>query len=100
MRIIVQDGQGNFVAEEDDGKDVPVPRTITPLQARIALVTRGKLDELEAWIAGQGQVAQIAWGYAINIERTSPIVAGAMQALGMTSEEMDDLFRSASEIVL
>jgi hypothetical protein len=76
----------------------PVPDTITALQARLVLNGMGALDAVEAFIAEAGGAAKIVWEYATVIERHSPLVSGAAAALGMTEEQMDDLFRTAATL--
>lgn len=97
-RTVVTDGKGRIVKVEDDGAPVPVPATITALQARLALQIAGELDAVEAFVNEAGGAAKIVWEYATVIERNSPLVEGAAEALGMTGEQMDDLFRSAAAL--
>ena len=94
-KTVVTDGNGKVVAVEDDGTPELVPPSITALQARLALSSFGKLDAVEAFVA-KDRAAQITWEYATVIERNSPLVEGAAAALGMTGEQMDDLFRAAA----
>ena len=70
----------------------PVPASITPLQARRALRAAGLLDAVNAWIATQPDDAQEAWEYCIEVRRDSPLIAGAQEGLGLTPEQVDDLF--------
>lgn len=80
-------------------QEIPaVPETITALQARLVLDSMGALDAVEAFIDKAGGPAKIVWEYATVIERNSPLVEGAAAALGMTSEQMDDLFRAAATL--
>jgi hypothetical protein len=71
---------------------VPVPEAITPLQARRALRAADLLDAVNAWIATQPDDAQEAWEYCIEVRRDSPLIAGAQEGLGLTPEQVDDLF--------
>ena len=95
-RTVVTDGKGRIIKVEDDGVPEPVPATITALQARLALAQMGALEAVEAFIEKAGGAAKIVWEYATVIERNSPLVEGAAAALGMTGEQMDDLFRAAA----
>jgi hypothetical protein len=76
----------------------PVPEAITPLQARRALRAAGLLDAVNAWIATQPADAQDAWEYCIEVRRDSPFIAGAQAALGLTSQQVDDLFRAGAAL--
>lgn len=74
---------------------VPVPQTITPLQARRALRAAGLLAAVNAFIAGQSEEIQEAWEYCVEMRRDDPLISGAQAALGLTDAQMDDLFRAA-----
>ncbi len=78
---------------------VPAPEAVTARQARLALLAVGKLDMIEAALAQmpgpQGRAAQIEWEYALEIRRDSPLIAALAPALGLTMEQVDDLFRAA-----
>ncbi len=69
---------------------------VTMRQARLALLSAGKLSLVNAAIAGlpegEKEAAEIQWEYGSEVERLSPLVVGLMPALGMTEEEIDALF--------
>lgn len=100
-RVLVVDAAGlqeaaaAFFVEEP----APVPEAVTARQARLALLGAGKLDDVEAALAQmpgpQGRAAQIEWEYAVEIRRDSPLIAALAPALGLTMEQVDDLFRAA-----
>lgn len=69
--------------------------SVSPLQARKALLAAGLLAAAETAIAASGAEAQLAWEYASVIERSSPLIAGVVQALGLTDDEIDALFTQA-----
>ena len=72
--------------------------TITPLQAKLALHGAGLLDTVEALIANADRPTQLAWQEATSFARTSPLLNSMAAALGMTSEQVDDLFLAAATI--
>ena len=76
----------------------PVPQQVTMRQARLELLKRGLLDDVEAVITASGRAAQLEWEYAAVVERTNPAVAAVQQQQGMTDEQIDDLFREAAKI--
>lgn len=80
----------------------PVPQSVTMRQARLALLSAGLLDAIDAGIAAmpspQREAAQIEWDYATDVQRDNPLVAGLAEAMGMTSEDIDGLFIAASQI--
>lgn len=77
----------------------PPPATITPLQARRALRAAGLLGAVNAWIAAQSEEVQEAWEYCVEVRRDDALIVGAAAALGLTGEQIDDLFRTASGII-
>jgi len=77
---------------------VPVPERVTARQARLALNAAGLLDDVDAAIAASSREVQLTWEYATEIERSHPILAQVATGLGMTSNQMDDLFRQAATL--
>ena len=76
----------------------PVPRSVTPLQARKALRAAGMLDTVNEWMAQQAEEVREIWEYALTIERDNPTLADAATAMGLTEEQMDALFVAASQM--
>lgn len=78
----------------------PVPSSITMRQCRLQLLAIGKLTDVDAAIAAmpspQKEAAQIEWEYAATVERNAPLTASLGQALGLTEQQLDDLFIAAS----
>ena len=71
-------------------------------QARLALLAVGKLDTINAVIAGiepaaQRQAIQIEWEYAQTVDRNSQWVAGLAPALALTEADLDSLFVFAAQ---
>lgn len=77
----------------------PVPDTVSPRQARLALLGIGLLDTVETALKAlpgtQGRAALIDWEYATEVQRDSPLISALAPALGLTDEQVDDLFRAA-----
>lgn len=76
----------------------PVPQVVTPRQARLALLAAGLLDDVNAAIAAAGTQAQIDWDYALEIRRDNALIASMAGGLGLTSAQIDDLFRAAAAL--
>lgn len=76
----------------------PVPVAVTPRQARLALLGAGLLDTVEAAIAAGPRADQITWEFAVDVRRDYPMIANLGTALGLTSEQVDDLFRTAATL--
>ena len=74
------------------------PTSVSPAQARLALLGAGLLDQVEAIVAAADVPTQIAWRNASVIERNSPTVAALAAALGLTDAQLDDLFTTAAGI--
>lgn len=77
-----------------------VPSQVSPYQARVALKRAGLLGNVKALMANPAtdKEAQIAWEYATVIQRDSPFIAALSGALGLTSAQIDDLFRAAVKV--
>lgn len=79
-----------------------VPGSVTPAQAHIALSRAGLLDTVNSAIAalsGQdGIEVQIWWAKAEEIRRDNPHLASVAVGLGLSSDQVDDLFRTAATI--
>lgn len=80
-----------------------VPKLVTPRQAKLALLSAGLLDEVEAAIdaiadPATKRVAQIEWEYAQEIERGWPLLVQIAGAMGMTDAELDELFIAAATL--
>ena len=79
----------------------PVPQpviipTLSMRQARLALLSLGLLDEVEAAITTTEN--RIWWDYSPSVERSNPLVIAVLTALGKTSTEIDAMFISAAAI--
>lgn len=103
LKIVDQSGEpvGLFVeanrAVRRTAAPVPqVPQTVTPRQARLALLVAGRLEDVEAAVAAGDEPTQIAWEYALEIRRDDPLVAALAAALGFDDAAMDALFTTAA----
>lgn len=72
------------------------PVSVSPRQARLALLGAGLLDQVEGAVQANGQATQITWDYAIAINRDDPLIAAVGAALQLTSEQVDNLFSQAA----
>lgn len=77
----------------------PVPQVVSRFQARAALHAAGLLSSVEDAIAtGADVFTQIAWADAAEFRRNSPTIAALAAALGLSEEQVDNLFRQAATI--
>lgn len=74
--------------------------SVSPAQARLALKRAGRLaavqDMIEALPADDD--VRIVWDWAVTWERDSPFVDTLGAALGLTGEQIDDLFALAATL--
>lgn len=94
-------GEGNqpeefYLKTEDD-----VPQSVSRFQARAALYQAGLFEIVDGMMNGQSadMMHKLAWNDAQEFYRSSALVQGMTLALNLTSEQVDDLFRSASKII-
>jgi hypothetical protein len=109
---VIQDANGNWMTSyvvvdytaEEIATKVDQWRqsaSCTPFQGRVALSDANLLTQVEALIADPAVDAntKIAWEYAIEWKRNSPMITSLATALNMTDAQVDDLFKAASQIV-
>lgn len=74
-------------------RSVTVPKKVTMRQARLALLKAGLLAAVEGAInGGNDEAMKIEWEYATEIEREWTSLIALTESMGMTSDELDDLF--------
>ncbi len=76
----------------------PVPLVISRMQAKLALHAEGLLDDVDAAVAAAPREVQIYWAEVSELHRDHAILNQMTEALGWTSEQVDDLFRAAAAI--
>ena len=79
-----------------------VPESVTMRQARLALLNAGLLSSVNTAIASmpgvQGEAARIEWDYSNEVVRSQPLTLSLAAALGLTPEQMDQLFITAATL--
>lgn len=75
-------------------------KTVSRMQAKAALYLAGRLDEVEAMMEAPEtpMLAKLAWRDALDFRRMSPTVLTMGSALGLSAEDLDDLFIAAGQI--
>ena len=82
----------------------PVLPTLTSRQLRLGLVANGiSLPSVEAAIDAiedptDREVARIEWEYATTFERSHPLIEQVGAALGLTPEQIDDMWTEAATL--
>lgn len=82
--------------------EIKVPYSVTMRQARLALHAAGLLTQVDAAINALEDPprteARIEWDFSSTVERNKPFVSMIGQALGLSDEEMDNLFIQAATL--
>ena len=76
----------------------PIPQVVSRFQARAALMLSGHLAAVEAAVAQADPIVQLAWAEAVEWKRSSPTIIDLGDAIGLTPEQIDELFIQAAEI--
>ena len=80
--------------------EVIIPQRVTARQARLALLSAGLLDDVEAIIealpANVRAQVRIEWDHATHVERGSSVTQMVATALGLTATQVDAIFVAAA----
>lgn len=74
-----------------------IPQEVTRYKALAALAQAGLYEAVETWVARPETplMVKIAWSTAQEFRRDSQFIADAAAAMGMTDEQVDQLFAAA-----
>lgn len=80
-----------------------VPQTISLRQAREILIVKGLFEQVQSYIESIEDPTQKAiilnyWEYSTVFERRNPTVLQMSEMLGLSSEQLDELFIEASKL--
>lgn len=80
-----------------------VPKAVSPRQMRIALIMSGiSLQTIEDTINSLPEpgrsVTRVTWEYSVEFQRDNPVLNAMAPVLGLTKEQVDDLFLLASTL--
>lgn len=79
--------------------DVPVdtqPVQVSPAQAKLALYNAGLLDQVEGLVSAAPTPVRIFYESAGYWTRSNPYIAAIAAELGLTDQQVDDLFAAAA----
>jgi len=96
---------GAWEVETAQPPAAPVPAQVSRAQGKAVLIHLGLWQQALDFVAAipdptQKALAEVALHDTQHWQRNSPFLNQAADALGLTSEQMDDLFRTASQIEL
>ena len=96
---------GDYSLSEDDSlappppvPPTPVPSEVSPRQIRQALTAMALRDPVEYAVSQSDQDTKDWWEFATTFERAHPMVAGMAQALGVSEQQLDQLFILAGSL--
>jgi hypothetical protein len=93
--------EGN-TPEPADAPPVPVITSVEMRQARLALLEQGLLTQVNNAVATMpgelGDKARIEWEFSNAVRRDKPLVQSLSASLGLTSQQIDDLFALAATL--
>jgi len=79
-----------------------IPQSVTMRQARLAMLGAGILSQVDALIAAmpgdEGESARIDWNHARDVKRDWPLIDALGPQMGLTEQQIDDLFIYAATI--
>jgi hypothetical protein len=70
----------------------------TPFQGRMALADANLLTQAQAAVDAADEKTKVAWEYALEWDRMSPMIAALAAVLSLSDTQVDDLFRAAAII--
>lgn len=94
---------GLEIVAETPVEKVPVPTSVSQKQLRLAMLAAGidfsqVENRIDAIGGTQAQAVRIEWEYSTQAERAHPMISAIGQQLGLTEEQIDDIFRAAAVI--
>jgi hypothetical protein len=90
--------QEQLDAIEIDPNAPVVPKSITPRQCRLVLMSQNLLATVEETIAGMDEPTRITWEYALEFRRDDPLLNALGQNLGLTDQQIDEFFIAAAQL--
>lgn len=76
----------------------PVPQSVSAFQAKAALLNAGLMTQVTTAVNAASPLVQLAWAQAATFDRGDSTIATLAAALGLTSAQVNDLFRQAAQI--
>lgn len=89
---------GVFTAPVPVDPSPVVTTPVSPRQIRQAMTAFGMRAAVEAFVSAADQDTKDWWEFASSFERQHPMIVGAANALGQTSDHIDALFNLAGSL--
>lgn len=95
--------RNDFNGSSNSGVVTNIPFAVTPRQIRLALLGAGiSISTIENAIDSLPEpnksAARITWEYSVEFQRSNPLIQSMSPMLGLTSEQVDQLFIIASTL--
>lgn len=90
--VYIYDGTTWATVEAVEAAERRATMACTPRQARLALASAGLYEAVQTSVAQVSDQARIEWEYATMVERNNPIISEMQEALGISDEDLDNLF--------
>lgn len=108
LYTFVENEDGSLTITERTPEDIAaikaskIPQEVSRLQARIALYNSGLLAQIEEYMSLPETpfITKLAWNEALVFRRDSPLVSQLAALIGLTSDQLDELFVTASQIIV
>lgn len=75
-----------------------IPDSVTARQFKMQLVIAGLKAAVDAWVAAQDEIVQVAYEYSGNFVRTEPMMQAGFTDLGFTEDQRNAFFLAASKL--
>lgn len=101
IKITIDEHTQNSITEAEaiSIESLNVPDVVTMRQARLALLQNNMLSTIDNAVAnGIDEAMKIEWEYATEVRRDWPSLIALTASIGITSKQLDDLFRLANTI--
>lgn len=76
----------------------PPAAEVTRLQVKMALMSAGLLSQVEEFVSQADDMTKLAWNEASVFRRDSTVLVTLASSVGMTEQQLDELFALASTI--
>lgn len=78
---------------------VYIPQEVTRFQAKAVMLQQDILDSVEQAVdESTDPLLQLAWNEALTFERQSPALEAVANTIGLTEQQLDDMFTAAAQI--